>query len=86
MRVLHGEEREQWGFCYGRAEVAGTVVPKGIHPGSWFSSRGSKHALVASRKARSALPPSLVPKRVDSERSWAIGVMWAALAHAKWGH
>jgi len=46
------------------------------------SSNGLKHALVTSRKSRSAL----LPKRVDGERSGAIGVRWAALACAKRGH
>ena len=55
------------------------------HPGSGGSSNGLKHALVTSRNSRSALPPSLEPKRVDSEGSGAIGMRWAALAQAKRG-
>ena len=56
------------------------------HPGSGGSSNGLKQALVTSGNSRSALPPSLVPKRVDSERSGAIGVRWAAHARVKRGH
>jgi len=72
-------------FLLRESTSGGTVVPRGIHPRSWFSSRGLKYALVTSRKARSALPPSLVPKRVDSERSGAVGRRWAALARSKRG-
>ena len=55
------------------------------HPGSGGSSNGLKHALVTSRNSRSALLPSLELKRVDSERSGAIRMRWAALARAKRG-
>jgi hypothetical protein len=39
-----------------------------------------KQALVTSRKVSNALPPFFVPKRVERERSGAIGERWAALA------
>ena len=39
-----------------------------------------KQALFTSRNFRSALPPFFVLKRVDRDRSGAIGEMWAALA------
>jgi hypothetical protein len=45
------------------------------HPGSGGSSNGLKHALVTSRNSRSALPPSLVPKRVGGPGSSEAGAM-----------
>jgi len=55
------------------------------HPGSGGSSNSMKHTLVTLRNSRSALLPSLEPKRVNSERLGAIGMRWAALARAKRG-
>ena len=43
------------------------------YPGSKGSSLGLKQALVSSRKAIRALPPSSVPKRVRRDRSGAAG-------------
>jgi len=51
---------------------------KGNHPGLGASS--NKQALATSRNLRGALPPFLVPKRIDRDRSGAIGERWAALA------
>jgi hypothetical protein len=52
------------------------------YPGSKGSLLGLKQALVSSRKAIRALPPSSVPKRVARERSGAMGVRWEARARA----
>jgi hypothetical protein len=64
-RVLHTGEQ-------GEAGIARALD----YPGSKGSLLGLKQALVSSRKAIRALPPSSVPKRVarDSERSGAVGI------------
>jgi hypothetical protein len=48
------------------------------YPGSKGSLCGLKQALVSSKKAITALPPSLVPKRVERDKSGAIGDRWVA--------
>jgi hypothetical protein len=73
--VIITGEREGWG----------QYVMTGVILGQGASSHGLKHALVTLRNSRSAFLPSLVPKRVNSDRSGAIGVRWVALVCAKWG-
>jgi hypothetical protein len=85
MWVVHGKKKTVLIIVTGGQEWLRWCAMTAVIPGSGASSNGLKHALVTSRNSRSALPPSLVPKRVDSERSGAIGVRWAALARVKWG-
>ena len=66
-------------------EGRGRRANRTVHPGSKASSSGLKQALDSSRKDRRALPPFLVPKRVDRDRSGAIGERWVALALVKRG-
>jgi hypothetical protein len=61
--VIVTGEREGRGRCVMTAVILGEGAPL----------TGLKHALVTSRNSRSAFPPSLVPKWVDSDRSGAIG-------------
>ena len=55
------------------------------HPGLKGRSSGVKHAFVSSKKRTMAFPPLDVPKRIERDKSGAIGDRWAARARAKRG-